>query len=161
MAAGVVAICAIVFVVFSIYGADGIVPAVAVIAAAIMIAAAWFFGPNVAAAALLAFAAFAFTCGTQYASSGIQFAPAQIAYFSLLCLMPFSLALSSALSKRVYAPALLTALPGLLLAGFYALFGQGVFSAVEFLSPAFVALFCIIILAPLAALMLWWAKEKR
>ena len=162
MAAGAAVIsCAAAFVVFSIAGAGSAVPVAAVIAATALIAAAWFLGRVPAALALIAYAVFAFTCGMQPILGGIQFAPAQIAYFSLLSLMPFSLALTSALSKRIYLPALLTAVPGLLLAGFYAVFEGGIFSAVDFMSPVFVTLFCLLFLLPLAALMHLWSGQKK
>lgn len=155
-------LCTAAFAGFSLSGgADSAVPVIAVAAAGILILVTWFLGSIPAALALLAYAVFAFTCGMQFAPTGIQFAPAQIAYFSLLCLMPFSLALTSALSKRIYLPALLTAVPGLLLAGFYAVFDRGIFSAVDFMGPAFVALFCLLLIVPLAVLMLWATKEKR
>lgn len=152
--AAFVVACTAAFAGFSIWGADGIIPIAALAAAALLIPVAWFLGFIPALLSLIAYAAFAFT-------SGMQFAPAQMAYFSLFSLMPFSLALSSALSKRIYLPAILTALPGILLAMFYTAFDSGIFTAVDFVGPVFVVLFSLLFIAPVAVLMLWLTKEEK
>lgn len=160
VAGGFVILCTAVCLLFSVSGAAGRVAIAPVgiplplLASAALIAAAWFLGFAPALLAAAAYAAFVL-------SADIPFSPAQIAQFSLFSLMPFALALTSALSKRVYLPALLAGVPGLLLAGFYAAFSQGIFTAVEFMGAAFAVLFSLALLPPLAVIMMWLAKDRK
>jgi hypothetical protein len=138
---------------FSMAMADNMIAIAAVVLAALLIPIAWFLGAVPAAVSVMAYIIFVF-------AGNIQFSPLQMACFSLLSLMPFCVALSSALTKRTYFPALLAAVPGILLATFYAVFDRGIFMAVDFMSPVFVVLFSLLIMAPLVILIMWLTRKK-